>query len=130
MDEALRPDPRELLAPAARDWLEDAARKATEQPGRAVPIAVPQLPRRLGRDPLPPRPAGAVDRNRVDFARWRLCDAGALWLLTEASGAPADDLLLDLFAHGDLEERTMVLRCLGCLPIGRVRRCRRCAADT
>jgi hypothetical protein len=47
----------------------------------------------------------------IDFDRWRVCDAAAAVLLQRPS-AP-DALELELFRHGDLEERIMVLRSLG-----------------
>ena len=37
--------------------------------------------------------------------------------LLSAGGGPSAAELLDLHAHGDLEERTMVLRALGLLPV-------------
>jgi hypothetical protein len=81
-------------------------------------VLLPQLPRRLGRAYLPAglRRAGEIV---VDTGAWRACDAGALAVLT-AGGPPDAALLADLHDRGDLEERTMVLRCLACLPIGAV----------
>jgi hypothetical protein len=92
--------------------LYELARSRAEQEGRsALFVLFPSLPRKLGRDPLPPELARSQDRS-VDLSAWRACDAAAYELLVAARAADAD--LEELYAHGDLEERTMVLRCLAC----------------
>lgn len=93
----------ELLPPAARDWL--AAARAQANTRDSLARSLPQLPRRLGRAVLG---GGRTQWGDVelDLDAWRTCDAGASLLLAEA-GDPA---LLDLYAHGDPEERTMLLR--------------------
>lgn len=109
---------RDLLVRAAgagpRAWLAEAVEVARGDPAR-IPVLFPQLPRRLGRAYL----HGELRRDAtvvVDAGAWRACDAGALALLT-ANDLPDERLLTDLHDRGDLEERTMVLRCLACLPI-------------
>lgn len=111
-------DLRDLFERAAgagpRAWLAEAAAVARDEPKR-LSVLFPQLPRRTGREYL----AGELRRDGaviVDAGAWRACDAAALALLT-VSGVPDDALLIDLHDRGDLEERTMVLRCLACLPI-------------
>ncbi len=119
------PDPVRALtaslgaATAEADWLATAKARLAEDPRKILPELFPQLPRRLGREPV----AAGIGRIEdtgvdmiVDLWAWRRCDAGAL-LLIRAAQPSIDDRLLDLLQHGDMEERTMVLRCLSCLPI-------------
>ena len=111
----LDPSPRlqRLLADEARTWLAEA-RSRVAGDRRELLKLFPQLPRRIGRDGFAGGSAEAGDQ-RVDFDAWRQCDAAAL-LLLQAAGAD-DELRLDLYLHGDLEERTMVLRALAAEPI-------------
>ncbi len=117
-------DPSDLLQTVAtRDaigWLAEA-RTRLESGAAELPVLFPQLPRRVGRDYLAPE-LGRDDQTGavVDFGAWRACDAAALLLLTDGGTPPAPDLLTDLYDRGDMEERTMVLRAVGCLPIGAV----------
>ncbi len=118
-------DLTDLLDGAARAggvaWL-DATRDelrgmdSAEAAAKRLPVLFPQLPRRLGRDFLPQgfREAGDI---RIDTAAWRACDVAALELLTACGAAEQSGVLLDLFAHGDSEERIMVLRAMQALPI-------------
>lgn len=115
--EAPFPALAERLGDDARWILEAAARGRAER--RELAVLFPQLPRRLGRAALDPSGGGApvpVGPGRCDLSAWRRCDAGAALLLAAAS-APGDELR-DLYAHGDLEERTMLLRALAVLPVG------------
>ena len=80
-----------------------------------LPVVFPGLPRKLGRE------ATHTGRNNlggalVDLGAFRRCDLGAAWLL--ASVAATDAELLDLYAHGDIEERAMLLRANHFLPVG------------
>ncbi|MHC4077544.1 MAG: EboA domain-containing protein [Planctomycetota bacterium] len=116
------PDPsRELTAGLAADaanWLATAKSELAGNPMKILPELFPQLPRRLLREPVGTGHHQAEDIT-VDLGAWRRCDAAALLLIRTADAAgdrPVD--LVDLFRHGDMEERTMVLRCLSCLPIG------------
>ncbi|MFG0319468.1 MAG: EboA domain-containing protein, partial [Planctomycetota bacterium JB042] len=52
---------------------------------------------------------------RVDLDAWRVCDAVGAVLLDEAG--VDDGTLVDLYLHGDLEERIIVLRALGLRPV-------------
>jgi hypothetical protein len=94
--------------------IESAAAEVRAQRGR-LPVLFPALPRKLGRDSLR---AGMAEYSgaRVDLDAWRRCDAGACLLLAAVAATPAE--LGSLYAHGDLEERTMLLRSLALLPIG------------
>ena len=80
------------------------------------PSLLPQLPRRLGREAFVSDEAlFEQDGAKVDLAAWRACDAGA-WLLFQA-GQPADELLLDLYYHGDMEEKAMGYRVAATLQV-------------
>lgn len=103
-----------VLTPERWEWFA-ATRARVAAGGRAVLFEVfAALPRRVGRDPLPFELARREDRI-VDLNAWRACDAAAEELLNAAEAGDAE--LLDLYAHGDLEERTMVLRALVCRPV-------------
>lgn len=97
----------------ARAFLDAALGEVRSDAGR-LPVLLPQLPRRLGRGPLGGDPVREGDLV-VDLAAWRRCDAGAA-LLLEAAGS-GDAGFDDLYQHGDLEERTMVLRALAVRPV-------------
>ena len=104
----------DATAAAARAWLADAIAVARDDPSR-IPLLFPQLPRRIGREFLPG--GRLVDGTiTIDSGAWRSCDAAALALLT-ARGDADTASLIELHDRGDLEERTMLLRALGCLPI-------------
>lgn len=98
-------DVRRDLAAADRTWLDDALTRCRREGDAAIAAALPALPRRVGR-----RAVGSAvttfGEARVDLRAWRACDAAASSLLAAAT----DDVMLDLFAHGDMEERTMLLR--------------------
>jgi hypothetical protein len=96
-----------LLAPAARDWLAEAVPQATRGGEAALGSLLAQAPRRIGRAPLGGgrRCFGDVE---LDLDAWRACDAAADLLLRGARAK--DDAIAGLFAHGDPEERTMLLR--------------------
>ncbi len=78
-----------------------------------LPVLFPGLPRRFGKQALGGGPADLP----AAIEGWRRCDAAAALLLLEA--AATDQELTTLHAHGDLEERIMVLRALALLPLGR-----------
>jgi hypothetical protein len=82
-------------------------------------VLFPGLPRRLGRQPIGGgrrQLAGAT----VDPDACRRRDVAAA-LLLQGVAAP-DDELWDLWAHGDIEERAMLLRSLSFLPLGAMTR--------
>lgn len=96
---------------AEKPWLEQAV-TAVRQDRAQLPVLFPGLPRRMGRGAL----GGGLVRlghGEADLDAWRLCDAAAALLLIEGQATAAE--LRDLYAHGDLEERTMLLRALHAL---------------
>ena len=96
--------------------LREAIAAAGGKQAEVMAVTLPQLPRKTGRDPLA---AGRVHwgDSDVNLAAWRRCDAAAALMLLEARATDAE--LVDLHAHGDLEERAMVLRSLALLPTGK-----------
>jgi hypothetical protein len=103
---------RSLLAEAAPtvEAVADAVRADRSQ----LLVAFPGLPRRCGRAAI-----GGGRRRlgpaTVDLDAFRRCDLAAAWLLL-TTAASADELW-DLYAHGDIEERAMLLRSLHFLPV-------------
>lgn len=78
----------------------------------ALAEVFPQLPRRVGRAAARPetieRRFGEPLPARADLSAWRVCDVAALDL---AVAAKADgEALLDLYRHGDMDERIQALR--------------------
>ncbi len=80
-----------------------------------LPVLFPGLPRHTSR--------AAVRGGRqtlgaatVDLDAFRGCDLVAAWLLLSVAATDAE--IADLYAHGDIEERAMLLRSLHFLPIG------------
>ena len=110
----------ESLPDPARTWFDDAKARAASGETRALTELFPQLPRRLDRAAIGGgRIEWTIDGEAraaiIDLDSWRRCDLGADQLLRDAGAT--DDLLLDLYHHGDLEERAMVFRCLAVRPI-------------
>lgn len=104
----------DCLEAKAASWLTEARHKLGTDPAATLPVLFPQLPRRLGRKQF----ASGLHQEadiQLDLAAWRTCDAGALLLLNQARMSEAQ--LLDLYYHGDLEEKSMVFRSTACLPI-------------
>lgn len=99
---------------ACRPWLEDQLAECRRDQ-KHLPVAFPQLPRRASRQGLGGE-ITEVGGSRCDLSGWRQCDAAAAVLLHDAKASGA--LWLDLYAHGDLEERAMLLRSLAVLPLG------------
>lgn len=110
------------LSEAGRAWWNQAVdRVDAEGVDKAVPVLLPALARRLGRDrldgPVLADPS-IVDNGRqarVDVSAWRLCDVAGLLLLSHAE--VSDELIVDLWLHGDFEEREIVFRALSLLPV-------------
>jgi len=103
-----------VLDPASRTWLADARKTLAERGAGHLPVPWAQLARRLGRERLA---AGVVRDGDIeaDLGAWRACDAGGLLLMQATT--PDDEQLLDLYLHGDLEERAITLRCLAFRPV-------------
>lgn len=104
----------ERLGPEATATVEALQVEIAADRGR-LPVVFPGLPRRTGRDP---QGGGrtALGPGTVDLNAFRRCDLAAAWLLIATDAA--DDELRDLLAHGDLEERAMLLRAMHLLPVG------------
>ncbi len=107
-------DLRSCLGDAAP--LADALAAEVRADRKRLPVVFPGLPRRTGREAV-----GGGDRTRlgdatVDLDAFRRCDLVAAHLL--AAIAVTDDEAMDLYAHGDIEERAMLLRSLHLLPVG------------
>jgi hypothetical protein len=102
------------LSDEARSWLAQAREQVAADTAANLPVLLPQLPRRLGRGPFV-NGEYAKDSLRVNLSAWQTCDAGALLLFQ--SGDVTDEQLLDLYYHGDMEEKAMVLRVATCRPI-------------
>ena len=107
-------DVQPLLDADARAFLAKAGAELEAKGPAHLPVLWPQLARTVGRTPLA---AGRVEDGEavVDLAAWRTCDAVGLALL-EFAGAD-DETIVDLYLHGDLEEKAVVLRCLAFLPV-------------
>jgi len=104
----------ELLGPEATATVEALQAEVSADRSR-LPAVFPGLPRRMGR-----RPVGggrtALGPGIIDLDAFRGCDLAAAWILSATEAT--DDELRDLLAHGDLEERAMLLRAMHLLPIG------------
>jgi hypothetical protein len=105
---ALRP----VLPPDAAAWLEQASASAEQ-----LPVLLPQLARRIGRKPLVETETRIEHEGlHFDLSAWRACDAAAAQLIARAQ--PDSEQLVDLYRHGDMEEKAAVLRAVQLMPIG------------
>lgn len=104
----LLPRLQRVLGKDASSWL-TAALERVRGAARTLPEVFPEAPRRVGRAMLPAemvREDGLV----LELGAFQLCDAAAHALL---AAAKADDAtIVDLFLHGDVDERAMVLRAM------------------
>lgn len=102
--------------PAALAILQPLADEVQAERARLA-VVFPGLPRRLGRH-AQGGGTQALGPGRIDLDAFRACDLGAAWLLLRVTATEAE--LRDLFAHGDIDERAMLLRALAFLPVGDV----------
>jgi hypothetical protein len=103
----------DLLGPAAA--LADELLQELQKDRTRLPVLFPGLPRRTGKDAI----GGGVRKigdATVDLDAFRTCDLVAAHLVASIDATEAE--LVDLFSHGDLEERAMLLRSLNFLPLG------------
>ena len=94
----------------AQSFLDSAHGAVRDKGVGHIAVLLPQLARRVGREPL--RDAGIETHGeiQIDLSGWRDCDLVGAALLGEH---PVDDAQLrDLYWHGDMEEKTIVLRSL------------------
>lgn len=103
------------LGPAAAGAAADLDKVLADR--SQLPVVFPGLPRRLGRGAIGGGRTAIGDAT-VDLDAFRPCDLAAAFLL--AGCAASDDELFDLYQHGDIEERTMLLRALHVLPVGAI----------
>lgn len=104
---------RSHLGPAAAGLDGLAAEVAADR--SRLPVLFPGLPRRFDRSPVRGG-RQSLGPGTIDLDAFRACDLAAAWLLLQSAATEAE--LWDLYSHGDIEERTMLLRALHCLPIG------------
>lgn len=104
-----------VLADDARRWLDDARATLARKGAAHLPILFPQLARTIGRHGLGGTRVVEGDVE-ADLGAWRACDAAGLVLIADAGPDAAQHV--DLFLHGDMEERTIALRALAFLPVG------------
>lgn len=104
---------RALLGPAAEQADEILANLRSDR--SRLPVAFPGLPRRFGKAAV-----GGGQRSfgeaTVDLDAFRTCDLVAAYLVTSLEAT--EEEVVDVFAHGDIEERAMLLRCLNFMPLG------------
>ena len=101
-------------------WIETAKAQLDEKGQGHLAVLFAQLARRTGKQPLlETGPGQFVDHDaaQVDLGMWRTCDAVG-YVLVQHAGAD-DDTLVDLYLHGDFEERIAALRALALLPVTR-----------
>lgn len=106
----------DALDAETRAWIERSRGELLDKGAAHLALLLPQLARRAGRAALAETRTIVSDAGRdVDASGWRVCDAAGLLLILTAQ--PDDDVLRDLYWHGDMEEKTIVLRSLALLPI-------------
>lgn len=99
----------------AKTFFDAALTRCSSEGGKALLELFPQLPRRIGRVEVNGSSAQRIEfafgeklPARCNLAAWRQCDLAALLL---ARAAKADgSVLLDLYRHGDMDERIEALR--------------------
>ena len=102
------------LPDGERAWLREGLARCEREGARALTVLWPALPRRVGRQVVGSARLG-VGAAQVDLGVWRACDVAAWAAL--ARGRADDATVFELFAHGDIEERTMVLRATTARPL-------------
>lgn len=103
------------LAEVDGTWWRETVSRAARDGATAVANSLPALPRRIGRHGRW-RGIHKSGDARTELSAWRACDVAA-WALFDAARLD-DAALLDLYAHGDIEERQMVMRVASIRPLG------------
>ena len=108
----IRPLLDRAISDEARAWLNTGRERASDP--KQLPVLFAALARRIGKEALE---GGAVDQDglQVDLDAWRTCDAAGYDLIAAADASP--ELHVDLYLHGDSEEKTIALRALALRPI-------------
>lgn len=104
---------RALLGPAAEQADELLANLRTDR--SRLPVVFPGIPRRFGKTVI----GGgrqAFGEATVDLDAFRTCDLVAAYLVKSIEAT--EEEVLDVFAHGDIEERAMLFRSLNFMPLG------------
>lgn len=107
------PELRDLLSPLA-EQLDELLTSLRSDRSR-LPVVFPGLPRRFGKAAIGGGRKLLGDAT-VDLDAFRTCDLVAAHLL--GSIAATADEVADVYDHGDIEERVMLLRSLNFLPLG------------
>ena len=80
-----------------------------------LPVVFPGIPRRFGKDAIGGGKQSFGDAL-VDLDALRVCDVVAAYLVTSIEAT--EEEIVDVYMHGDIEERAMLLRSLNFLPLG------------
>lgn len=104
---------RALLGPAAEQADELLATLRSDR--SRLPVAFPGIPRRFGKAVIGGGRRTFGDAT-VDLDAFRTCDLVAAYLVTSLEAT--EEEVIDVFAHGDIEERAMLFRSLNFLPLG------------
>lgn len=108
----IRPTLDRAITADARSWLASAREEAGDP--KQLPVLFAQLARRIGKEALE---GGSVAEEglHVDLNAWRTCDAAGYDLISTADASA--EAHIDLYRHGDSEEKTIALRALALRPI-------------
>ncbi len=104
---------RNLIGPKAE--LADELLAGLRSDRSRLPVVFPGIPRRFGKDPI----GGGkqtIGEAIVDLDAIRVCDVVAAYLVTSLEAT--EEEVVDVYMHGDIEERAMLLRSLNFLPLG------------
>lgn len=103
-------------------WWSSACERAQTEGAPALPVLFPALARRLGRGLIgggPTSEPSVAENGRpaiIDLDAWRVCDAAGFHLITHC-GDISSEQIVDLFLHGDFEERAIVMRAQALRPV-------------
>lgn len=104
---------RALIGPKA--GLADELLAGLRSDRSRLPVVFPGIPRRFGKDAIGGGKQSFGDAL-VDLDALRVCDVVAAYLVTSIEAT--EEEIVDVYMHGDIEERAMLLRSLNFLPLG------------